>query len=190
LNTFINKLPIELHQFAEKGEYVPGGSFNIQQKYSYCGPGTKYEQRTKEGYEGIDELDSMCKLHDKFYNENIDTKVRNINGISLAHRADAIANNYMYDEAHGKDANFISGIMKTKAKFCLRVKKEWKEELADELHAPVRRKFERRRVISYDVDDVWSCDLVEIQEWSKQNKGFRYKLNVIDDHSKYAWGIP
>src|SRR5208337_1822296 len=39
LNSFVNNLPIELHQFAEKGEDVPGGSFNNQQKYSYCGPG-------------------------------------------------------------------------------------------------------------------------------------------------------
>jgi len=30
LNSFINNLPIELHPFAEKGEYVPGGSFNNQ----------------------------------------------------------------------------------------------------------------------------------------------------------------
>ena len=50
LNSFVNNLPIELHQFAEKGEDVPGGSFNNQQKYSFCGPGTRYEQRTREGY--------------------------------------------------------------------------------------------------------------------------------------------
>jgi len=46
------------------------------------------------------------------------------------------------------------------------------------------------RFVSYDVNDVWSCDLVEMQEWSKQNKGFRYMLNVIDVLSKYAWSIP
>ena len=71
LNSFVNNLPFELHQFAEKGEDVPGGSFNNQQKYSYCGSGTKYEQRNREGYKGINELDSMCKLHDRFYNKNI-----------------------------------------------------------------------------------------------------------------------
>ena len=187
LNSFVNNLPIELHQFAEKGEHVPGGSFNNQQKYSFCGPGTKYDQRIREGYKGINELDSMCKLHDKFYNENIDTKVRNISDMALAHRADEIANNPTYDDVQRKDAHFISGIMKTKAKFGLGV---WNEELADELHAPVKRKFKRRHVISYGVDDVWSCDLVEMQEWKKQNKGFRYMLNVIDVHSKYAWSIP
>src|SRR5579872_5410784 len=64
----------ELHLPASKGEYVPNGSFNNQLNYSYCGPGTKYDRRVKEGYQGINELeDSMCKLHDKFYNENQDT---------------------------------------------------------------------------------------------------------------------
>ena len=41
LNNLMNNLPIEFHQYAEKGEYVPGGSFNDQQKYSFCGPGTR-----------------------------------------------------------------------------------------------------------------------------------------------------
>ena len=68
------------------------GSFNDQQKYSYCGPGTRYEQRIREGYKGINELDKMCKLHDQFYNENKDTKERNISDVALAHRADEIAN--------------------------------------------------------------------------------------------------
>lgn len=122
LNSLVNNLPLELHQFAEKGENVPGGSFNNQQKYSYCGPGTKYEQRNREGYKGINELDSVCKLHDRFYNENNDTKTRNISDIAIAHRADEIARNPMYDDAQRKDANFISGIMKTKAKLGLGVK--------------------------------------------------------------------
>jgi len=42
----------------------------------------------------------------------------------------------------------------------------------------------------FEIDDVWGCDLVEMQEWNYQNKGFRYMLNVIDVFSKYAWSIP
>ena len=115
LNNLINNLPIEFHQYAEKGEYVPGGSFNDQQKYSFCGPGTRYEQRIREGYQGINELDKMCKLHDRFYNENKDTKDRNISDVALAHRADEIARDLNFDDVQRKDAKFISGIMKTKA---------------------------------------------------------------------------
>ena len=115
LNNLINNLPIEFHQYVEKGEYVLDGSFNDQQKYSFCGPGTRYEQRIREGYKGINELDKMCKLHDQFYNENKDTKDRNISDIALAHRADEIANDSNFDSVQRKDARFISGIMKTKA---------------------------------------------------------------------------
>ena len=115
LNNLINNLPIEFHQYAEKGEYVSGGSFNDQQKYSFCGPGTRYEQRIREGYKGINELDKMCKLHDQFYNENKDTEDRNMSDVALAHRADEIARNSNFDDVQRKDARFISGIMKTKA---------------------------------------------------------------------------
>ena len=201
----INNLPIEFHQYAEKGEYVPGGSFNDQQKYSYCGPGTRYEQRIREGYKGINELDKMCKLHDQFYNENKDIKDRNISDVALAHRADEIANDSNFDDVQRKDARLISGIMKAKAHLGFGVKtnenkntkklekaswnKSWNEELADELHKPVKRKFQRRQVLVNEIDDVWAADLVEMQEWKGVNKGYRYILNVIDCFSKYAWSV-
>ena len=115
LNDLISNLPFEFHQFAEKGENVPNGSFNDQQKYSFCGPGTKYDQRLREGYTGINKLDQYCKLHDKFYNEHSDTKSRNVSDVALAARADEIASNPAFDDIQRKDARFISGIMKTKA---------------------------------------------------------------------------
>ena len=115
LNNLINNLPIEFHRYAEKGEYVPGGSFNDQQKYSFCGPGSRYEQRITEGYQGINELEKMCKLHDQFYNENKDTKDRNISDVALAHRADEIARDSNFDDIQREDVRFISEIMKTKA---------------------------------------------------------------------------
>ena len=112
----------ELHLPATKGEYVPNGSFNNLQKYSYCGPGTKYEQRVREGYQGINELDSMCKLHDQFYNENHDTESRNISDAALAHRTDEIAKDPRYDEEQRRFAKFVNVIMNNKVKFGLGIK--------------------------------------------------------------------
>jgi len=54
----------------------------------------------------------------------------------------------------------------------------------------VIRKFERRHVNAFSIDDVWGADLVEMGEWTKQNNGYKYMLNVIDIFSKYAWSIP
>ena len=79
----IGKYVGEIHLPASQGENVPNGSFNNQQNYSYCGPGTKYVQRVNERYKGINELDSMCKLHDQFYNENRDTNSRNISDLAF-----------------------------------------------------------------------------------------------------------
>src|SRR5215469_4659157 len=110
LNSVVEKLPIELHLPAKMGEYVTNGSFNNLQKYSYCGPGTRYEQRVKEGYKGINELDSMCKLHDQFYNENLNTKSRNISDLALAHRANEIANDPKFDAAQRRDASLVGNI--------------------------------------------------------------------------------
>ena len=69
-------------------------------------------------------------------------------------------------------------------------KENWKEKLADELHTPIQRKFTRRRVIVYHIDEIWAADLVEMQQFSKWNKGYRYLLMVIDVFSKYGWIVP
>ncbi|PFX11699.1 putative uncharacterized transposon-derived protein F54H12.3 [Stylophora pistillata] len=66
----------------------------------------------------------------------------------------------------------------------------WQEELADELHKPVRRNFRKRRVIVNGIDEIWCSDLVEMQKFAKWNKGYRYLLMVLDVFSKYGWIVP
>ena len=67
---------------------------------------------------------------------------------------------------------------------------DWSQHLADELHKPITRNFRKRRVISYGVDEIWAADLVEMQKFSKWNKGLKYLLMVIDIFSKYGWIVP
>ena len=69
-------------------------------------------------------------------------------------------------------------------------KKPWQEKLADELHRSIKRKFPRRRVIAKGIDEIWAADLVEMQQFSKWNKGYKYLLMVIDVFSKYGWIAP
>ena len=66
----------------------------------------------------------------------------------------------------------------------------WQENLADELHKPVRRNFRKRRVIVKGIDEIWCSDLVEMQKFAKWNKGYRYLLMVLDIFSKYGWIVP
>ena len=68
--------------------------------------------------------------------------------------------------------------------------KNWQKQLADELHKPIKRNFTRRRVIVNNIDEIWCSDLVEMQQFSKWNKGYRYLLMVLDVFSKYGWIVP
>ena len=64
------------------------------------------------------------------------------------------------------------------------------EQLAEELHKPIIRKFKKGEVYSAFKDNIWAADLADMQLISKLNKGFRFLLCVIDIYSKYAWSVP
>ena len=58
------------------------------------------------------------------------------------------------------------------------------------IHKPIRRKFERNRVLVSGIDDQWQLDLADLQSLQKYNEGYRYLLICIDVFSKYAWAVP
>ena len=62
--------------------------------------------------------------------------------------------------------------------------------LANELHKPIIRKFNKRKVYSQFKDNVWGVDLADMQSLSKKNKGIKYLSCAIDLYSKYAFVIP
>ena len=64
-----------------------------------------------------------------------------------------------------------------------------KQQLAEELHKPSIRKFEKRNVYPSFKDNVWGVDLANMQLIDKFNKGCRYFSCVIDIYSKHAWFV-
>jgi hypothetical protein len=70
----------------------------------------------------------------------------------------------------------------------LRYVKDWLSgEITNTLYKPVRRHFKRNPIIVKTIDQQWEDDLVDMQEFTRQNRGYRYILTVIDCLSKYAW---
>ena len=59
-------------------------------------------------------------------------------------------------------------------------------QLADELHKPIIRKFNKGKAHSSFRDNIWGVDLADMQLLSKCNERFRFLLCVIDIFSKYA----
>ena len=58
------------------------------------------------------------------------------------------------------------------------------------LHRQARKKYPTRRYIVHDIDEQWQADLADVSLLSRQNRGYRYILTVIDIFSRYAWCRP
>ena len=43
-----------------------------------------------------------------------------------------------------------------------------------------RRKFRRLKVISYDIDEIWSIDVAYVDKLAKYNQGVKYLLVAVD----------
>ena len=64
------------------------------------------------------------------------------------------------------------------------------QQLAEELRKPIIRTFNKRKVHSNFIDNIWGAILTDMQLISNFEKGFRFLLCVTDIFSKYAWIIP
>ena len=62
--------------------------------------------------------------------------------------------------------------------------------IAAELHKPARVNYKRRKTTVKGLNDLWQADLVEMQPYAKQNKGYRYMLTVINALSRFAFAEP
>ena len=58
------------------------------------------------------------------------------------------------------------------------------------MRKPIKRKFNRQRVIVNSIDKIWCSGMVEMQQFSKWSKGYSYLFMVLDLFSKYGWIVP
>ena len=64
------------------------------------------------------------------------------------------------------------------------------QQLAEELHKPIIRKFKKRKIHAAFKDNIWGADLADMQLISRYTKVIRLLLCVINIFSKYAWVVP
>ena len=64
-------------------------------------------------------------------------------------------------------------------------------DLSEELNKPVINKFPRKKIVVNYIDEIHSCDLVDMVKYSRMNKGFKYIFTNINVFSKigYAYAI-
>ena len=192
----------------KKGFVMPG--------HHYTGPGNpldeqlKYDPKTGQILEIYDKptgrTDAVSMQHDVDYSvcgnkpKSDQIKCKNEADRQMVKALDSIPwkerqwGHTVARNAIAAKAKLGLGVKKTrkvkKRQKPLSEEENWQKELADELHKPIKRNFTRRRVIANHIDEIWCSDLVEMQQFSKWNKGYRYLLMVLDVFSKYGWIVP
>ena len=163
-----------------------------------CGPFIKSKQRIQRFMETEDtkyiyrnELDKACFQHDMAYRDFKNLKRRTQSDKVLKDKAFAIASNPKYDGYQRGLASVVNKFFDKKSE-ATGIKTEVKEnqQLANELHKPIIRKFKKRKVYSSCKENIWGVDLTDMQLISKYNKGIRYLLCAIDPFSEYSWIVP
>ena len=160
--------------------------------HKYTGPYNPLDEQLDEqdiprpGQEPYNAIDAISMRHDICYRDHATEK-------GGKHKCDDVMLTEL-NVLHPKtvreriDKGIVKALIGTKRKLGLGI--DWTDTLTDELHKPVKRKFEKRQVFAKNVDDIWAADLVDMQYYSRTNKGFKYLLMIIDVFSKYGWAIP
>ena len=176
IHKFIGKLPRP-----KKGFVWPG--------HKYTGPYNPLNEQLDEndlpiiGQEPINKVDEISMRHDICYRDSPSEK-KQCDDLML----DELNNLKPENWRESIDKRAIGSIMSTKSKIGLGIK--WTDDLAEELHKPVRKKFKKRFVFVRKANDIWAADLIDLRSHSKVNAGYKYILMVIDVFSKYGWAIP
>ena len=156
--------------------------------YSACGAFTKNKERIQKSNETGDsrciyknELDKACFQHDMAYGDFKDLARRTASDKVLHDKAFNISKNPIYD---GYQRGFASMVYKffDKKSAVKGIKSEIKqnEELSEELHKPIIRKFKKRKLYSSFKNNIWGADLADMQLIGKFNKGVCFLLCFMD----------
>ena len=141
------------------------------------------------GYIYKNDLGKACFQHDMTYGEYKDLTKRTQSDKVPKDEAFEVASNPNYDGYERRLAVIVYKFFDKKSRGS-GVNVTQNQQLANELHKPIIRKRNRRRVYSSFKDNIWGVDLADMQLISKYNKKIRYLLCVIDLFGKYAWVVP
>ena len=116
------------------------------------------------------ELDKACFQHDMAYGD-----FKDLNGRTFVDKVFNIAKEPKYDGYVCKLASMVYKFFDKKTSGSgIKNENISNKELAEELHKPIIRKFNKIKVHSPFIDNIWGIDLADMQLISKSNKGFRF----------------
>ena len=140
-----------------------------QSTHSACGPFTKTKERIQKFQETgnsryiyRNELDKACFQHDMTYADFKDLAKRTAADKVLRDKAYNIAKDPKYDGYQRELASMVYKFFHKKTAGIGIKSMPQNEQLAEELHKPIIRKFEKIKVYSTFKDNIWGADLADM----------------------------
>ena len=185
-------MTIDIHEKIGKLPIIPKRGFTLPNMH-YCGPYNPLERQLIYDQNGnilryiqqpTGKTDEICAQHDVDY-----TLSRNLKDKHIADKKmiDSI-NKLPYNQKQW-GTFLVKNIISSKKKLGLGNDFNM-NDLSEELNKPVINKFTRKKIIVNYIDEIHSCDLVDMQKYSRMNKGYKYIFTNIDIFSKYSWSFP
>ena len=185
-------MTIDIHKAIGKLPIIPKRGF-VLPNMNYCGAYNPLEKQLIYDKNGnilryiqkpSGNTDAICAQHDVDY-----TLARNLKDKHIADKKMIKAINELPYKDQQYGTFLVKNIIRSKRKLGLGVENHNKI-LSEELHKAKRKNYPRRKIIVNNIDEIFAADLVEMQKFSKLNRGYRYLLTCIDIFSKFAWVIP
>ena len=184
-------MTIDIHKAIGKLPIIPKKGF-VLPNMNYCGPYNPLNKQLIYNKDGrilkyiqgaTGEIDRVCSQHDVDYalSKNLQDK----------HKADEKMIKAI-NEIPFKDQQWGTFLVKNaiRSKRKLGLGNFTMTDLSEELNKPTINKFPRKKIIVNHINEIHSCDLVDMSQYVKMNKGYKYIFTNIDVFSKIANAYP
>ena len=183
-------MTIDIHEKIGKFLFIPKRGF-VLPNMNYCGAYNPLEKQLIYDQKGnilryiqkpTGKTDSICAQLDVSY-----TLAKNLNDKHIADKKiiDSISKLDYKDRQWG--TFLVKSIISSKKKLGLG-NDFTMTDLSNKLNKPVISKFPRKKIIVNHIDEIHSCDLVDMVKYSRMNKGYKYIFTNIDIFSKIGYG--
>ena len=185
-------MTIDIHKAIGKLPIIPKRGF-VLPNMNYCGAYNPLDKQLIYDKNGnilrymqkpSGNTDAICAQHDVDY-----TLAKNLKDKHIADEKMIKAINKLPYNQQQYGTFLVKNIIRSKKKLGMG-NNFTMSDLSNELNKPVINKFERKKIIVNHIDEIHSCDLVDMQKYSRVNKGYKYIFTNIDIFSKYAWSFP
>ena len=183
---------IDIHEKIGKLSIIPKRGFALP-NMNYCGPYNPQEKQLIYDRNGkilryiqkpTGKTDMICSQHDVNY-----TLSKNLNDKHIADQKMVNSINKLPYKDKQWGTFLVKNIISSKKKLGLDNDFSM-NDLSEELNKPVINKFPRKKIIVNYIDEIHSCDLVDMVKYSRMNKGYKYTFTNIDVFSKYSRAFP